>query len=59
MGWFLVPVAIIGAAVGVLAWKRRGNPGADPFDVQAVRDVGSQGGSALHPGSGGVAGKTR
>jgi hypothetical protein len=59
MGWFLVPVAIIGAAIGVLAWTRRGNSGSESFDVQSVRDVGGQGGDGLHPGSGGVAGKIR
>lgn len=58
MGWLLVP-AIVGAAIGVLVWRRRAHPGSEPFDVQSVRDVGGRHGDALNPGSGSVAGKLR
>ena len=57
MGWFLA--AVVAGAIGVLVWKRRGNPGSEDLDVQSLRDVGGHGGSAQHPGSGSVGGKLR
>ncbi|MCA0328445.1 MAG: hypothetical protein LCI03_00915 [Actinobacteria bacterium] len=58
MAWLIIP-AIVGGAIGVLVWKRRGNPGTEDFDVNSLRDVGGMHGDALNPGSGSVAGRTR